>query len=108
MTGAFKRRIVLRWAAMAVAVDMILFVVTIIMQHLSASTFLAARRAWVLFHEPALVIATGVLPGLPSAHSALPLVSYVGFVILALLQVAIVGGVLGLVYGLVRRSLSPL
>jgi hypothetical protein len=97
---------VLRGAATAVAVDMFLFVATVVMQHYSASQFLAARRAWVSFHEPALVITTALLPGLTSAHGSLPLVSTAGFMVLALVQMALMGGVLGLVYALVRRGLS--
>jgi hypothetical protein len=76
------------------------------MQHFSASQFLAARRTWVSFHEPALAITTALLPGLPSAHGSLPLVSIAGFMVLALVQTALMGGVLGLVYALVRRRLS--
>jgi hypothetical protein len=100
------RRIVLRGATTAVAIDMVLFVATVVMQHFSASQFLATRRAWVSFHEPALVITTALLPGLPSALGSLPLVSIAGFMVLALVQMALMGGVLGLVYALVRRSLS--
>ena len=93
---------------MAVAIDMLLFVAAILLWYLSGSELHSFVGAWLSLHDPALAVATALLPGLVSAHSSLPLVSYVGFAFFALGQMAILGGALGGVYAAFRRRQSAL
>ena len=96
-------RSVLLWAGMAIAADIFLFMALIAIGHLSGSQIRSSVGTWVSLHEPALVLATALLPSLPSAHSPPPLASYIGFGLFSLAQMAVLGGVLGYVYTVMRR-----
>lgn len=101
-------RSILLGAGLAVAIDIHLFVASIAIWYLSGSEIRSAVGAWVSLHEPALAIATELFPGPASAHSSLPLASYLGFGFLAFGQMAVLGGVLGGVYAVFRRRQSAL
>jgi hypothetical protein len=97
-------RNVLLWAGASVAIDILFLAASAAVWHFSGSPNQFAHSAWLSFHEPAILVASALLPGLASAHGSLPLVSYVGCWALALAQTAIPGGVLGYVYTVVRKK----
>jgi hypothetical protein len=101
-------RTALRWSMMTAAVDLLVLLALVVAAYFPGAQIRSAVSAWVSLHEPALIVVTALLPGLPSAHSPLPPISYVGFGILALGQMAVLGGVLGFVSTVVRGRQSAL
>lgn len=95
-------RAILGWALVAVAIDAALLAGLFAIDHLTKSSGQPAVGVWASLHEPALTVATWVLPGPQTAHGPLPMVSYIAFGSLAFLEAGFLGGLLGWIRNLSR------